>query len=319
MKKTLAVAALCCAAMGMNAEVLATYDFNTTPSFFPYLQAPIPEGMGITGNYDFVQKDGSTTLEGAGQWSGVKLMEKDAEGNFVTQTTGLRISLGDGCIYTKDDADGKYKFEGDEIDYSEPFIGWNDGGPTRVTWMAGWGSEDEWKDANYNAVNADNWVSSRHAIQFSRNDHSATRKATYIQFPEMQGPFTVTYYIASVSDTKRNKEQRLMCRVVPVANDTEIEEKAATVEVPYADIVDKRYYKYSYGYDGTDKVAFRIGANGAVMALFHVVVESGVSGIEDIIAPVEDENAPAYNILGQRVGKEYKGIVIKNGKKYIQK
>lgn len=319
MKKTLAVAALCCAAMGMNAEVVATYDFNNAPSFFPYLQAPIPEGMGITGNFDFIQKDGSTTLEGAGQWSGAKLMEKDAEGNFVTQTTDLRISLGDGCIYTKDAADGKYKFEGDEIDYTEPFIGWNNGGPTRVTWMAGWGSEDEWKDANYNAFNAENWVSTRHAIQFSRNDHSATRKATYIQFPEVQGPFTVTYYIASVSDTKRNKEQKLMCRVVPVANDTEIEEKAATVDVPYADIADKRYYKYSYSYDGTDKVAFRIGANGAVMALFHVVVESGVSGIENIIAPVEDENAPVYNIMGQRVGKDYKGIVIKNGVKYVQK
>lgn len=322
MKKALAIAALCCAAMGMNAqEVVATYDFNTAPSFFPYLQAPIEEGgMGNTGNFDFIKKDGSTTLEGAGEWSGKKLMDKNEDGTFVTLTTDLRISLGDGCVYTKDAADGKYKFEGDEIDYSEPFIGWKDGGPTRTIWMAGWGSEDEWTDANYNAVDADNWVATRHAISFNRNDHSASRKATYIQFPEVQGPFTVTYYIASVSDTKSNKEQRLMSRIVPVANDAEIEDKAATIEVAHADIVDKRYYKQTYSYDGTDKVAFRIGANGAVMALFHVVVTSGASGINDVIAaPEVDENAPVYNILGQRVNENYKGIVIKNGVKYIQK
>lgn len=110
-----------------------------------------------------------------------------------------------------------------------------------------------------------------------------------------------------------------MSRIVPVANDTEIEEKASLIEVAHADIVDKRYYKQTYSYDGTDKVAFRIGANGAVMALFHVVVESGNSGINDVIAAPADENAPVYNILGQRVNENYKGIVIKNGVKYIQK
>lgn len=322
MKKALAIAALCCAAMGMNAQdVVATYDFDTAPSFFPYLQAPIEEGgMGNTGNFDFIKKDGSTTLEGAGEWSGKKLMDKDADDKFVTLTTDLRISLADGCVYTKDAADGKFKFEGEEMDYSEPFIGWNDGGPTRTILMTGWGTTDAWTDANYNAVDADNWVSTRNAISFNRNDHSATRKATYIQFPEVQGPFTVTYYIASVSDSKRNKEQPLMCRVVPVANDTEIEEKAQIVNVPYADIVDKRYYRQTYSYDGTDKVAFRIGANGAVMALYHVVVTTGASGISDVIAaPEADENAPVYNILGQRVNENYKGLVIKNGVKYIQK
>lgn len=324
MKKALAIAALCCAAMGMNAEVVATYDFNTAPSFFPYLQAPLEEGgMGNAANFDFIKKDGSTTLEGAGEWSGKKLMDfvDDEQTKFETLTTDLRISLADGCIYTKDAADGKFKFEGEEIDYTEPFIAWNNGGPTRVVWMYGWGTEDEWKDANYNAVDADNWVATKHAIAFNRNDHGkASRTATYVQFPEVQGPFTVTYYISSNSDSSRNKEQALRCRVVPVANDAEIEEKAQIIDVPHADIVDKRYYKQTYSYDGTDKVAFRIGANGAVMALYHVVVESGNAGIDDVIAaPEADENAPVYNILGQRVNENYKGIVIKNGVKYIQK
>jgi len=34
---------------------------------------------------------------------------------------------------------------------------------------------------------------------------------------------------------------------------------------------------------------------------------------------VDDENAPLYNLAGQRVSKSYKGIVVKNGKKYIQR
>lgn len=43
------------------------------------------------------------------------------------------------------------------------------------------------------------------------------------------------------------------------------------------------------------------------------------TAIESIIAPAADDDAPIYNILGQRVNNDYKGLVIKNGKKYIQK
>jgi hypothetical protein len=33
---------------------------------------------------------------------------------------------------------------------------------------------------------------------------------------------------------------------------------------------------------------------------------------------VENENAPIYNLAGQRVDKSFKGVVIQNGKKFIQ-
>jgi hypothetical protein len=36
-------------------------------------------------------------------------------------------------------------------------------------------------------------------------------------------------------------------------------------------------------------------------------------------APTGKANDDYYNLSGQRVGKDYKGIVIKNGKKYVQK
>mgnify|MGYP001759280892 FL=1 len=32
-----------------------------------------------------------------------------------------------------------------------------------------------------------------------------------------------------------------------------------------------------------------------------------------------NDNAPMYNLAGQRVGKEYKGVVIQNGKKFINR
>ena len=44
------------------------------------------------------------------------------------------------------------------------------------------------------------------------------------------------------------------------------------------------------------------------------------SGIEDVtVAPAEDENAPMYNLQGVQVDENYKGIVIKNGKKFINR
>ena len=41
-------------------------------------------------------------------------------------------------------------------------------------------------------------------------------------------------------------------------------------------------------------------------------------GIENIEQPVDD-NAPMYNVAGQRVTKSMKGIIIQNGRKYVRK
>ena len=48
--------------------------------------------------------------------------------------------------------------------------------------------------------------------------------------------------------------------------------------------------------------------------------EGGGAGIEGVVVDeVNNADAPAYNIAGQRVNKNAKGIVIINGKKYINK
>lgn len=43
------------------------------------------------------------------------------------------------------------------------------------------------------------------------------------------------------------------------------------------------------------------------------------TGITNITTDEAAKNAPTYNLAGQKVTKAYKGIVIKNGKKMIQK
>ena len=42
-------------------------------------------------------------------------------------------------------------------------------------------------------------------------------------------------------------------------------------------------------------------------------------GISEVTTTVADANAPIYNLAGQQVTKNYKGVVIQNGKKFMQK
>lgn len=58
---------------------------------------------------------------------------------------------------------------------------------------------------------------------------------------------------------------------------------------------------------------------GSTMRIYGMTwVANTSAGVENITA-AEDENAPIYNLQGVQVDENYKGIVIKNGKKYINK
>lgn len=43
-----------------------------------------------------------------------------------------------------------------------------------------------------------------------------------------------------------------------------------------------------------------------------------VNGISNVVAPEADANAPIYNLAGQRVSSNFKGIAIQNGKKFVK-
>lgn len=50
-----------------------------------------------------------------------------------------------------------------------------------------------------------------------------------------------------------------------------------------------------------------------------LISKNGATGINKVVTDVDSANAPVYNLSGQRVGKNAKGVLIKNGKKYVVK
>ena len=71
--------------------------------------------------------------------------------------------------------------------------------------------------------------------------------------------------------------------------------------------------KVGFKYVGSSKTA-------GTWEIKNFSVTGITSGINDVTVEEEfDENAPVYNLAGQRVSKDAKGIVIQNGKKYIRR
>ena len=68
------------------------------------------------------------------------------------------------------------------------------------------------------------------------------------------------------------------------------------------------------GWGGT----FLLNGDGNLTVTKVTLVQGGASGIETIKA-VNVKNGAVYNLSGQKVDASYKGVVIKNGKKMLQK
>lgn len=50
-----------------------------------------------------------------------------------------------------------------------------------------------------------------------------------------------------------------------------------------------------------------------------LISKNGATGINKVVTDVDSAAAPVYNLSGQRVGKNAKGVLVKNGKKYVVK
>lgn len=59
--------------------------------------------------------------------------------------------------------------------------------------------------------------------------------------------------------------------------------------------------------------------SGSKIMLCGITFEVSSTGISNITTDTESANAPVYNLAGQRVSKDAKGILIQNGKKFINK
>ena len=72
------------------------------------------------------------------------------------------------------------------------------------------------------------------------------------------------------------------------------------------------------GYDVTG-VLVTAKLSGNIVKELAPISAPVATGINHISAAVDSADAPAYNLAGQRVGKNAKGVLIKNGKKYVVK
>lgn len=72
-----------------------------------------------------------------------------------------------------------------------------------------------------------------------------------------------------------------------------------------------------YNYTGNENTVYVYSANSG-LNVYAIVVTYSSTGIQNVISPVVD-NGIRYNLAGQRVDENYKGVVIMNGKKIIIK
>lgn len=84
-------------------------------------------------------------------------------------------------------------------------------------------------------------------------------------------------------------------------------------------ITDKYTGYVNFKVEGGKKYLYCVSGSKGRLLGYSYTYDSTGTGIADINADVNDANAPVYNLAGQRVNANAKGLVIKNGKKYVNK
>lgn len=77
------------------------------------------------------------------------------------------------------------------------------------------------------------------------------------------------------------------------------------------------FMQYGEGTHTTFGVYDSAQAN-AVLPMLYAKVPDAIKNVTTVVER-NDANAPIFNLAGQRVGNDYKGVVIQNGKKYLNK
>lgn len=66
--------------------------------------------------------------------------------------------------------------------------------------------------------------------------------------------------------------------------------------------------------------AYCVFCRGSKLGIYGFQFTASTNGIDNITtAKTVNENAPMFNLAGQRVSKDYKGVVLQEGKKFINK
>lgn len=76
-------------------------------------------------------------------------------------------------------------------------------------------------------------------------------------------------------------------------------------------------YKFKNWAGEAEEVVLKVAKNTQFRSIVVTYVDP--AGIETVETISVNENAPMYNLAGQLVNKNFKGVVIQNGKKFINK
>ena len=141
--------------------------------------------------------------------------------------------------------------------------------------------------------------------------------------------------------TSTEEAQPIVATIADILANKYVNDLVIIKDVTFKKEVSGRYTNY-FIYDGENKVQlydkFQVSdlatltdgqtytVQGLFGAMFNSVPEilmtkkvAETSGITNITTDAANANAPVFNLAGQKVGKAYKGVVIKAGKKFIQK
>ena len=81
--------------------------------------------------------------------------------------------------------------------------------------------------------------------------------------------------------------------------------------------VDSKYYG-TYSFPVKANSTYKVWCDGSKLGFYGFELTAGTTGIQSAKAE-KAANTESYNLAGQKVSENYKGVVIKNGRKMIQK
>lgn len=80
-----------------------------------------------------------------------------------------------------------------------------------------------------------------------------------------------------------------------------------------------RAYFYFPNWNAANNNAAQPASNGTNAKIHVAVMAASTTSISNISAEEASKQAEVYNLSGQRVDASYKGIVVRNGRKYLRK
>lgn len=241
---------------------------------------------GIWGQYgaEFNTEEVETVLNSTGGIIAVKLDidKSDKVYSIALQDPGTAGTLDLKDVYFA--TEEEYKTIQAEADKQEKVLVLDAEGSTHTLAAGDWGWDSKWLGATD--------VSAFNTAVIEVTSVQGHGKINFLKFeidlPESVDSYIVTYDISEITEI----EQYAYQNVYKSSDEVELPDAETTIVV-------KKIYLTSKTKDEVDKDI--------------------ATGINNAVAAPANDNAPMYNLAGQKVDNSYKGVVIKNGKKIFQK